>query len=80
MGDEDAAEALSGSRGFEGRVVEVFRSEPTDDPRVGQHGQLDRDLASGRIRYSPPPAATHKLDPQKAIIDEWLGKYPELSA
>ncbi|MDE0660424.1 MAG: hypothetical protein OXI79_12330 [Gammaproteobacteria bacterium] len=42
--------------------------------------QLDRDLTSGRVRYSLRPVATHKLDPYKAIIDERLAKYPKLSA
>ena len=32
MGDEDVVEALSGSGGQQGRVVEALRRQPTDDP------------------------------------------------
>ena len=45
-----------------------------------QTGQLDRDLSTGGSRYSPRPAAVHKLDPYKAIIDSRLEEFPGLSA
>ena len=41
-----------------------------------QTGQLDRDLSTGGSRYSPRPAAAHKLDPYKAIIDSRLEEFP----
>ena len=43
-------------------------------------GQLDRDLSSGRSRYSPRPPAPHKLAPYTAIIDARLQEFPGLSA
>ena len=43
-------------------------------------GELDRDLASGRTRYSPRPRRAHKLDPYKGIIDARLAEFPRLSA
>ena len=45
-----------------------------------QTGQLDRDLSTGGSRYSPRPAAPHKLDPYKPIIDSRLKELPGLSA
>lgn len=45
-----------------------------------QTGQLDRDLSAGGSRYSPRPAAAHKLDPYTAIIDSRLEEFPGLSA
>ena len=38
MVDEDVAEALPGTGGLEGRVVETLRGESPDDPRVGGDG------------------------------------------
>jgi transposase len=43
-------------------------------------GQLDRDLDAEPVRYAPRTAVPWKLDPYKAIIEERLGRYPELSA
>ena len=43
-------------------------------------GQLDRDLSSGVLRYSPRPPVPHKLDPYRAIIDSRLEEFPGLSA
>ena len=43
-------------------------------------GQLDRDLSAGGSRYSPRPAAPHKLDPYTGIIDSRLEEFPGLSA
>jgi transposase len=43
-------------------------------------GQLDRDLEAEPVRYPTRTAVPWKLDPYKAIIDERLDRYPELSA
>ena len=43
-------------------------------------GQLDRDLAESRTRYTPRPRPPHKLDPFKGIIDARLGEFPRLTA
>lgn len=43
-------------------------------------GELDRHLDAEPVRYAPRTAVPWKLDPYKAIIDERLGQYPELSA
>ena len=43
-------------------------------------GQLDRDLSSGRSRYSPRPPVPHKLAPYTGIIAARLEEFPELSA
>ena len=43
-------------------------------------GQLDRDLSSGRSRYSPRPPVPHKLAPYTGIIAARLEQFPELSA
>ena len=43
-------------------------------------GQLDRDLSSGSSRYSPRPPVSHKLDPNRGIIDSRLEEFPGLSA
>jgi len=43
-------------------------------------GQLDRDLSSGRSRYSPRPPVPHKLAPYTGIIAARLEEFPALSA
>ena len=43
-------------------------------------GRLDRDMEAGAARYAARPAAAHKLDPYKGIIDARLAEYPKLSA
>ena len=43
-------------------------------------GQLERDLSSGRSRYSPRPPVAHKLTPYRGIIAARLEEFPELSA
>ena len=80
MGDEDVVEALSGSGSQEGRVVEALWHQPTDDPLLGRHGELDRDLAAGRTGAAPRRRRKQKLDPYKAIIDARLEEFPRLSA
>ena len=45
-----------------------------------ESGQLDRDLSSGRSRYSPRPRLPHKLDPYKELIVVRLAEFPKLSA
>ena len=45
-----------------------------------ESGQLDRDLATGHMRYSPRPAVASKLDPYKGIIEARLREFPKLSA
>ena len=42
-------------------------------------GQLDRDLSSGRSRYSLRPPVPHKLAPYAGIIAARLEEFPELS-
>ena len=42
--------------------------------------QLDRDLSTGGLRYSPRPAVPHKRDPYTGIIDSRLEEFPGLSA
>jgi transposase len=43
-------------------------------------GQLDRDVETGQVPRPERKPRPTKLDPYKAIIDERLGTYPELSA
>ena len=43
-------------------------------------GRLDRDMEAGAARYAARPAAAHKLDPYKGIINARLAEYPKLSA
>ena len=43
-------------------------------------GQLDGDLAAGRVAYSARPPAPHKLDAYKGIIEARLAEFPRLSA
>ena len=43
-------------------------------------GQLERDLSSGRSRYSPRAPVAHKLTPYRGIIAARLEEFPELSA
>ncbi len=50
----------------------------TDQDRTIRH-ELDRDLSSGRSRYSPRPPVPHKLAPYTGIIAARLEEFPELS-
>jgi transposase len=43
-------------------------------------GQLDRDLDTDAVRYSPRPPVSRKIDPYKAIIATRLEAFPELTA
>ena len=43
-------------------------------------GDLDRDLEAVSVRYGPRPAVPTKLDPFKAVIEDRLAAYPDLSA
>ena len=43
-------------------------------------GQLERELLGGGTQYTARPAAGHKLDPYKGIIDVRLEEFPRLSA
>ena len=43
-------------------------------------GQLDAELAIGRVAYSARPPVPHKLDAYKGIIDTRLAEFPRLSA
>jgi transposase len=43
-------------------------------------GDLDRDLDGAAVRYGPRPAVPTKLDPYKAVIEDRLATYPDLSA
>ena len=43
-------------------------------------GQLDGDLAAGRVAYSARSPAPHKLDAYKGIIEARLAEFPRLSA
>ena len=43
-------------------------------------GDLDRDLDAAPVRYGPRPAAPTKLDRFKAVIEDRLAAYPDLSA
>lgn len=43
-------------------------------------GQLDRDLDTDVVRYSPRPPVPRKIDPYKAIITTRLEAFPELTA
>lgn len=45
-----------------------------------ERGQLDRDVEAGEVRYGPRPPVTRKLDPYRALIEERLRQYPQLSA
>jgi transposase len=43
-------------------------------------GDLDRDLDAAAVRYGPRPAVPTKLDRFKAVIEDRLAAYPDLSA
>ena len=43
-------------------------------------GELDRDLEAVTVRYGPRPAVPTKLDRFKAVIEDRLAAYPDLSA
>ena len=43
-------------------------------------GDLDRDLDAAAVRYGPRPAGPTKLDRFKAVIEDRLAAYPDLSA
>jgi transposase len=43
-------------------------------------GDLDRDLEAVSVRYGPRPAVPTKLDRFKAVIEDRLAAYPDLSA
>ncbi len=43
-------------------------------------GQLERDLDAGEVHYQPRPPVSRKLDPFKAMIEQRLHDFPELTA
>lgn len=45
-----------------------------------ERGRLDRDVEAGEVRYGPRPPVARKLDPYRALIEERLRQYPQLSA
>ena len=45
-----------------------------------REGDLDRELDAAAVRYGPRPAVPTKLDRYKAVIEDRLATYPDLSA
>ena len=80
MGDEDAAEALSGRGVSKAELSRRFGVSRRTIHAWIEAGELDRDPSSGEARYSPRPRRPHKLDAYKGIVDERLAEFPLLTA
>lgn len=81
MGDEDAAEALSGAGCVEGGAVPALRGEPPNDPRLGRVGRAGP--GSGGRRHAVLVAAAARAQAgrvHKGIIEARLAEFSRLSA
>ena len=68
MGEQDAAEALSGKGVSKAELSRRFGVSRRTIHEWIETGQLDRDLSSGRTRYAAPPRGPQRLDPYKGML------------